>query len=148
MLSRSKLVTVLVALMAAVPLQAGAASWTICNKAPENLLVAIAYLDKQNRWVSEGWWNLQRCGGCARVMDLSQTDAADQFYRAISSSGLERVSGGDRFCVSPQRFTVPNRGQCPAGFSAAGFRRVKVEYSDRNHTSNINPAPGGPVCMD
>jgi uncharacterized membrane protein len=125
-----------------------AASWSICNRTPEHLQVAIAYKDKGGTWVSRGWWQLARCGGCANVLNLGETDEVNQFYRAESSNGEERLGGSTRFCLNHKVFLVSNRGQCPQGFAAAGFHKQAVEYSDRNFKSNINPAPGGPVCID
>lgn len=149
MLSVRTLASAALALAAAAPLQASAYVWTICNKSPENLRIAIAYRDLDNRWISRGWWSVRACGGCANVLNLAKTDTVDQFYRAVSDDGRERLAGDTRFCVAPSGgFQLANGGRCPGGYTAAGFRRVPVEYSNRDFTSNINAAPGGRVCID
>lgn len=138
-----------IAAAAAAPLPAHAYMWKICNKTPEHLRVAIAYQDRDNQWISRGWWEVRACGGCANVLDLAKTDTEAQFYRATALDGSERLSGGGRFCVNPSgSFHLANRGRCPGGYTAPGFQRVNVEYSDRNFTSNILPARNGPVCID
>lgn len=138
----------LAALGLTLPVSANAAMWTICNKTPEDLSVAIAYQDHDNQWVSRGWWSVRACGGCAKVLNLSKTETVDQFYRAVSPSGAERITGRNRFCVGSSSFTARNGGRCPSGHTAAGFKRIEVEYSDRNHTSNIVGSVGGRTCID
>ncbi len=136
------------AILAGAIVPAQAATWSICNRTPEPLQVAIAYRNQGGTWVSRGWWPLRACGGCAAVLDLSETDTVEQYYRAESGRGELRLDGPTRFCMNRNAFTVSNRGTCPPGFWAQGFHQVKVPYSDRHFTSTINPAPRGPVCTD
>jgi uncharacterized membrane protein len=71
-------VCVVAAVALGAPLYAHAASWTICNKTTEDLNVAIGYFHTSGQWLSEGWWTVRSCGGCARVMDLAKTDRVRQ----------------------------------------------------------------------
>ena len=127
---------------------ASAASWTICNKSPEELQVAIAYLHTSNQWLSEGWWTVRSCGGCVQVMNLSKTDRVNQFFRAVTPSGEERVGGSHRFCVSSHAKGAPpwtgrSGPRCGGDYVSAGFALQAIESQDRNFTTNINAAPGG-----
>ena len=133
------------ALLAATP--GSAASWTICNKTAEDLQVAIAYLHTSDQWLSEGWWTVKACGGCAQVMNLSKTDRVNQFFRAVTPVGEERVGGSHRFCVSSHAKGAPpwtgrSGPRCGGDYVSAGFALQAVESQDRNFTTNINPAPG------
>lgn len=139
----------------AAPLYAHAASWTICNNTAEDLNVAIGYFHTSGQWLSEGWWTVRSCGGCAQVMNLAKTDRVRQFVRAETTSGLERVGGNTRFCVSDRAsgqppFTVRNSSRCRGNYVSVGFAPEDVEWADRNFKTNINPPPnaGGTRCID
>ena len=45
-------------------LDAHAKGWRVCNQTTEDLLVAIAYTDAQDRVVSRGWHRINACRGC------------------------------------------------------------------------------------
>jgi hypothetical protein len=127
--------------------------WTICNRTAEELHVAIAYFHTSEQWLSEGWWTLRACGGCARVMDLAKTDRVNQFFRAVTPNGVERVGGDRRFCVSSHAKGAPpwtgrSGAKCGGDYVSAGFRLQKVEFSDENFTTNITGKVSGKVCID
>jgi uncharacterized membrane protein len=144
--------------MIAVPAGADAAQWRICNRTAEDLYVAIAYLHTSNQWLSQGWWSLRACGGCANVMDLSNTDRVNQYFRAVTPAGVERIGGGNRFCVSSRGLGAPGApftgrsgpdcGKRGGGYLLAGFRLQAVEYSDRNFKTDITGTVPGKRCID
>jgi hypothetical protein len=151
----SKLVTIAVLLSTTLgmPMQANAAWWTICNQTAEEMQVAIAYLHTSNQWLSEGWWTVHACGGCARVMDLSKTDRVNQFFRAVTPNGSERVGGSSRFCVSSHAKGAPpwtgrSGPRCGGDYISAGFKLQAIEYSDRDFKTNITGAVAGRRCID
>jgi uncharacterized membrane protein len=123
--------------------KAQAEGWHICNHTPEELNVAIAYATPQEQWVSKGWHALGACGGCAFVMDSSRTEHSNVFYRAQNTAGAERISGPDRFCVSPGAFEYQRTPNC----QSAGFR-LQVINSDGKFTTNINGSVNGRHCID
>jgi uncharacterized membrane protein len=45
-------------------------SWTVCNRSAKDVQVSIAYVNPGSRggFISEGWWKLRACGGCATRM--------------------------------------------------------------------------------
>jgi len=148
-------VCVVAAVALGAPLYAHAASWTICNKTTEDLNVAIGYFHTSGQWLSEGWWTVRSCGGCARVMDLAKTDRVRQYVRAETVGGSERLGGRTRFCVSNRAsgqppFTVRSGSRCNGNYVSVGFSAQDVEWADRNFTTNINSPPrsGGRVCID
>ena len=59
--------------------------------------MAIAYFGKGEKFVSEGWWALQPCGGCTQVMNHSKTDRLNVYYRAVSAGGDQRIGGDTNF---------------------------------------------------
>ena len=133
--------------------QARAADWIICNGTAEDLDVAIAYFHTSNQWLSEGWWTVHACGGCARVMDLSKTDRVNQFFRAVTPNGSERVGGSSRFCVSSHAKGAPpwtgrSGPRCGGDYISAGFKLQAIEYSDRDFKTNITGAVAGRRCID
>jgi uncharacterized membrane protein len=147
--------SLVVSVVLGVPLYAHAASWTICNRTAEDVNVAIGYLHTSGQWLSEGWWTIRSCGGCAQVMNLAKTDQVRQYFRAETTGGSERVGGSTRFCVSNRSsgqppFTVGRASQCRGNYVSVGFRAQDVEWADRNFKTNINPQPGsgGRVCID
>ncbi|MGE0715963.1 MAG: DUF1036 domain-containing protein [Alphaproteobacteria bacterium] len=137
-----------------VPLRAAAEGWTICNRTPEELKVAVAYFDEANKWMSEGWWALGPCGGCKFVLNANKTERTNVFFRAVTRDGSERIGGDQRFCVSTRAagsppFTVRSNANCGRanGYALEGFRVVTID-SDRNHTTNITGAVGNRRCID
>lgn len=120
------------------------ADWTICNRTADRLRVAVAYVNPAGGFISEGWWTLNACGGCARVVLRSETSDPNHVFFRAESDGV-RVEGNSRFCVGRSPFRMNGRGQCR---DVRGFRQAAVDL-DRNFTTNINPPGGaGRRCID
>src|SRR5438128_7703384 len=49
---------------------AHATHWTVCNRTAEDLNIAIAYVDNENLTATEGWHGINKCGGCAVVLNF------------------------------------------------------------------------------
>jgi len=133
--------------------QAHAAQWIICNRTAEDLDVAIAYLHTSNQWLSEGWWTVRACGGCAKVMDLSKSDRVNHFLHATTRSGEERVGGNDRFCVSSHAKGAPpwtgrSGRTCGGDFELAGFALHVVDSEDKDFTTTLRGQVAGRTCTD
>ena len=144
--------TVVLSSVFGLAFQASAAGWIICNRTAEKLQVAIAYHDGANGWMTEGWWELGSCGGCASVMDHSKTDGTNVFLRAVTPTGLGRLEGAARFCVSDHAKGAPpwtgrSGKSCGKGYVSAGFSKHVVD-TDKNFTTNIRGKVAGKVCID
>lgn len=131
---------------------AHAAGWLICNRTAEPLQVAIAYHDGANGWLTEGWWSLNACGGCTRVMKHSQTDGTNVFFRAVTPKGDERVGGSTRFCVSSHASGAPpwtgrSGKTCGKGYVSGGFSKHVVD-TEKDFTSKITGKVAGKTCID
>ncbi|MFL5279973.1 MAG: DUF1036 domain-containing protein [Rhodopila sp.] len=111
------------------------ASWQICNRTSEKMSVAIAYVDSAHGgFISQGWWQLRECGGCATVMSSGQTGDPNVFFRAEGSEGTE-FSGGDHFCVS---------GSEPFKYRNAGTK----DCQNRSLTVSFSHSPPPAVAAD
>lgn len=134
-------------------MRANAEGWHVCNRTAEDLRIAIAYHDGANGWLTEGWWTLRQCGGCAYVMPHSKTDGTNVFLHATTRGGALRVGGEGRFCVSdPAKGAPPWTGRsgktCGAGYVSATFQKHVVD-TDKKYTTNITGnASGGRRCID
>src|SRR5262245_17924321 len=126
-------IVALVAIVLGSSLQAHAdQQWRICNKDSEQAVVAIAYaIPGSFRVLSEGWWTLRGCGGCAVVLKKSDTsDPKTVFLRAENSKGQAVVEGRTQFCVARHRFTIKGNDNCKGrGFEDAGFDRTEVDLN-------------------
>jgi len=122
-----------------------AANWQICNRTAETMWVAIAFDPGNGRHVSQGWWKLAPCGGCASVGSYSVRGV---WYHAHNQGSSRVVEGNDRFCTNSGRFRITNQVACRrAGAAVRGFTSVALTGS--THTSNINGrAANGRVCID
>ena len=143
---------VLLSTVFGLSLQASAEGWRICNRTAEQLHVAIAYHDGANGWLTEGWWELRACGGCASVMDHSKTDGTNVFLRAVTPKGSARVEGSARFCVSDHAKGAPpwtgRSGKvCGKGYVSGGFSKHVVD-TDKTFTTSITGKVAGKVCID
>lgn len=140
------------ALVLNVAAQASANGWIICNRTPEKLDVAIAYHDGPNGWLTEGWWQLNACGGCKTVMEHSKTDGTNVFLHATTTKGVPRIVGEGRFCVSDHAKGAPawtgrSGKKCGPGYVSASFQKHVVD-TDKNFTTNIRGKVGGRTCVD
>ncbi len=121
------------------------ASWDICNKVAEDMRVAIAYVNPAGGFISEGWWTLRSCGGCATVLLREETsDPRNVFYRAEGRDG-SLIEGTSQFCVGRSPFKMNGQGNCN---DRRGFLHKEIDL-DRGWTSNITGRSGsGSVCID
>jgi uncharacterized membrane protein len=118
------------------------ASWTICNKTADNMRVAIAYVNPRGGFISEGWWTVRACGGCATVLQTKDTsDHRNVFYHAEGGGVIE---GSSVFCVGNSPFKLNGKGSC-----AVKKRFLHKEINLRSHTTNITGrSASGRVCID
>ena len=128
---------------------AHAAKWTVCNRSPNNVDVAIAW-QTSNGFISRGWWNIRACGGCAVVFNRP-LEASIVFLRGEAAGGIE-YSGNSLLCIRRTAFEMPrantSRQAClrrGGQFASFGQHNIRTQ----NHTTNLQrPAGPGPVCID
>lgn len=138
--------TVAIFLLVGTPVKA---DWVICNKTAEKMDVAVAYVNPAGGFISEGWWTLQYCGGCATVMRSTETsDHADLFFHA---RGKGRVMDGEtRFCTKGGAFKIGDHANCQErGLTATSFQHTTSKVTaGGTHTTLLTGNVPGRVCID
>jgi uncharacterized membrane protein len=121
------------------------AAWRICNRTAENKLVAIAYVNPRGGgFLSEGWWELRPCGGCATVLQASTTSDPDNVFLRVEGPGGV-IEGSSIFCVGKTPFTTFGKGRC-ADKRAFEHKQINIRG---NFTTNIRGrSASGRVCID
>jgi uncharacterized membrane protein len=142
---------VLAALCSAAPFaHAAQRTWTVCNRTPEPVRVAVAYGAPGGGYESRGWWDLPACGGCKVVLsrDVPVTGA---FLRGESRSGA--VFADDTLmCTSVDSPFAIGRADLERNCSgrAGEFKTFSMHHlSKARHTTNLTgKGPNGRVCID
>jgi uncharacterized membrane protein len=132
--------------------EALAGTWQVCNRTPDRLNIAIAYSNSFGQIITEGWWEVGACGGCATVIgqDLAgQLPDKSNAYLHADTAGNEVtvVRGSEEFCVSKERFKI-NSSASPGCTIRQSFRSEPINLN-RNWTTNITgKGQSGSVCID
>ena len=106
-----------------------------CNKAGAEVWSAIAIPEKDDEYVSRGWWRLDP-GQCVKVIKGSLTHDHYYVYGVKGDGGAdvpeEILAGGDRaFCINDVLFNVSNTVACTDQDLAQGlFKRVEIGASE------------------
>src|SRR5215213_2517903 len=109
------------------------AAWRICKRTAENKLVAIAYVNPRGGgFLSEGWWELRSCGGCATVLHARTTSDPDNVFLRVEGPGGV-IEGSSIFCVGKTPFTTFGKGRC-ADKRAFEHKQINIRG---NFTTNI-----------
>jgi len=140
-----------IVLVSGLPHEARAASWTVCNRTPDRLTIAIGYPAVSAQILTEGWWTIGGCGGCAIVMDARTAnqlpDKTTTYLRAEFNDGSGSVEGDENFCVDANAFHI-NSTASPGCNDMRSFRTQQVNLN-KNHTTNITGrGRSGQVCID
>ena len=149
----SRMVLIAISLSATLGLSANAHAthWTVCNRTAEDLNVAIGFIDNESHTATEGWHAVNKCGGCAVVLNFDRTQKANVWLFAKNHSGVGRFeSQHPRMCVFDQAFRHRQVGgvPCPAGGTLAGFDLQSIPDQSVNHTTNLTGNASGSVCID
>ena len=131
-----------------LPNESRASDWRICNRTAEPMWAAIAFDSGGGKYVSQGWWKLAACGGCASVGSFNLRGV---WYRAHNQNSTRLIEGNDLFCTAQSAFRIDTQQACHMpgehSLSAEGFRPVTL--SAKTFTSNIDgSADSGAVCFD
>ena len=132
--------------------EAAAGRWQVCNKTPDRLSLAIAYSNSFGQIVTQGWWEVGPCGGCATVIGSNLAgqlpDKSNAYLHAdVVGSDVTVIQGTENFCVSKQRFTI-NSSASPGCPVRQSFRSEPINLN-RDWTTNIaGRGRSGNVCLD
>lgn len=102
-----------------------------CNKAGEEVWSAIAYNEKGDEYISQGWWHLDP-GQCVKVIKGKLEKSHYYVYGVMgdgSDENPERVlAGGDRnLCTNDILFKINNSKPCEEqGINIGAFKRVEI----------------------
>ena len=107
---------------------------TICNNTRRKLDVAIAYNGAGGEFVSQGWWSLNACGGCAQVLTQQQTTRYDQVYLRAEAGGTEALGGQYPYCVDASPFKYRQTSNC----TKRGFALSQVNLN-KQFTYTLGP---------
>jgi uncharacterized membrane protein len=122
------------------------AEWTVCNKTPDNVWVAIAFDQGGGQFVSQGWWQVRGCGGC-QVVHSGSFQLSGVWLRGQSDDG--RVwEGNDLFCTKTNAFRVVGANNCNGrGLERKAFQLIKV--NPQHQTTNLTGSSNsGKRCFD
>lgn len=125
-------------------------SWTVCNRTGQPMDIAIAYVNPGSRggFISEGWWGLNACGGCATVLMRHETSDPRNVFLYAHNKGNAIVTGSSRMCRMNPKHTIIGNDRCvQRGFQDGYYQRISVNM-DKRWTTNITPSPGTPGCID
>jgi uncharacterized membrane protein len=148
---RTVLVAVSLAASFGLSATAYATHWTVCNRTPENLNVAVGFIDNNNQTATEGWHALNRCGGCAVVLNFDRTQKENVWLFAKNENNVPRFhSAHPRLCVFDQAFRHQTLGgvPCGAGGRPEGFDTLSFPDQSVNHTTNLEGTVAGQGCID
>jgi uncharacterized membrane protein len=129
---------------------AWAESWQVCNRTPDNMTVAIAYSNSFGQIITEGWWTIRACGGCATVVGSEKARALPDkrnayLYAHVGSTAT--IRGDESFCVGDSEFTI-NSSASPGCPHRRPFKAESINLN-RDHTTNITGrGVSGNVCID
>jgi uncharacterized membrane protein len=144
--SSSVAVVLSLVLLSSIPKEAHAGSWTVCNKTPDKLTIAIGYANSAGGINTEGWWTLNPCDGCANVLNQNQTADYKNAYLHAHAQGVGIVEGNESFCVRDNAFTL-NNAQGSNCSKRKSFRSQNVNLN-KNWTTNITGrGRSGNVCF-
>jgi uncharacterized membrane protein len=122
-------------------------SWQVCNHTGDNLTIGIAYVNPGSGggFISEGWWTINRCHGCATVLLRHETsDPRNVFLFAEDKNGTSWVSGDSRMCNISAKHKIVGNGNCgKRGLKEGHYKHTLVDL-DKQWTTNID----GKGCID
>lgn len=114
----------------------------ICNDTDRSLSIAIGY-SEQDKWVSEGWWNLGP-GDCKTPVsgDLKNR----YYYYRATADGAPFATGKAMFCSTKHAFTIRGDTECESrGYDRVGFRKLDTGKRAKHFTltlvDNSEPEP-------
>lgn len=129
--------------------EARAGSWSVCNKTPDKVTVAVGYSNSFGQILTNGWWTVQACGGCATVVG---SDLANQLpdkrnaYLHAHAGGADVIEGDENFCVSGNEFSL-NSSASPHCGSRRSFRQVPIDLNKAWTTNITGRSVSGRVCF-
>jgi len=94
----------------------------ICNETRYVQAVSLGYQDKDDSWVSEGWWDLAQ-NQCATVLS-GELQKRYYYYRAEAKGG-PLTEDAYMFCTSAEEYTIVGDSECEErGYKREGFAQI------------------------
>jgi uncharacterized membrane protein len=119
--------------------EAHGGEWSVCNRTPDELVIAIGYASSNGGIVSHGWWTLSSCGGCKPVLNADQTaDRGNVYLHAHAINGAGIIEGNESFCVRNNGAFTLNNAQGGNCGETRSFRPENVDLN-KDWTTNITP---------
>ncbi len=136
--------SVLSACAALVALSPANANFRICNKSPNRMSIALAYIDGSG-WVSEGWWNL-KSGACDTIL-RGQLAAEFYYVYAMDEHGGE-WKGKTPMCTLTHQFRITGRDNCYSrGYDRTQFIEVDTGQNAKDWTVDLTD-PNAPLVAE
>ena len=123
------------------------AGLTVCNESDQRASVAVGYKASDDRWTSEGWWNVDP-GDCVTPA-LDGTPRRYYYYRAEVDGG-EFDGQNYFFCTSPEAYTIIGDSECEArGYDREDFWEIDTGSDEGMFTftlvSDLAPDSSAPA---
>jgi uncharacterized membrane protein len=135
------------------------ADLTFCNKTDATMSISLGYMDRQQGWMSRGWFTLEE-GACRTVVPGNLEHSYYYYYyyandtRGRSWSARREQQGG-WFCISDEKHALPSRNyrddnsnlHCEEnGLKAKQFKILDIGNSS-NFTLNLSAGPDQPAAQ-
>jgi len=115
----------------------------ICNETPEAQSVSIGYQGEDEKWTSEGWWNIDP-NACATVVAGALTKR--YFYYRTEVDGGPFEGGRFTFCTSPQVYTIAGDSDCEArGYESEQFAQIDTGATAKSFVFSLGVSEPSPV---
>jgi uncharacterized membrane protein len=124
------------------------ADFTICNRTPDRVTVASAWVSPSGGFTSEGWWKLRACGGCETVVLRRETSDPHNYFFYAHGGGKE-WRGDSSFCTTQGAFKIGDAKRCLFGRRGQMKGFIHVTSRSGNHTRNLTGrSSNGGACID
>ena len=132
--------------------QQAQAGLSVCNASSFRISVAVGYVDRQEGWVSEGWWIVD-AGDCKAAIS---SPLSNRFYyvyaQGVAEHSATKFSGTAPFCIRFEKFKLyqaqygkDTEDDCSrAGLRSAKFLKVDTNNLP-NHTVKLSGDDNAPV---
>lgn len=121
-----------------VPAVPAFAKFEVCNSAPSDQTVAIAYRSDGD-WVSEGWWTIAQ-GDCKTLVG-SDLKSRYFYYRATVSGG-SFTGENYYFCTDKNAFTIQGKADCESrGYASEAFSEIDTGDNTAFKLTLVDPNP-------
>lgn len=121
-----------------LPAAPALAKFEVCNAAPQDQTVAIAYRS-DGQWVSEGWWTIAT-DDC-KTLEGAALKSRYYYYRATVKGGTFKGEGY-YFCTDTAAFTITGNTDCDGrGYAREAFSEIDTGDNTSFKLTLTDPNP-------